>query len=85
MQSPVREVVAGRSMDTHPAGGPLVRRGGNRRRIRNSYRGTGEKFGVDEIWTMTDAREHDGQRPRRHLPSSLRAKAVIVPCPCGLW
>lgn len=40
---------------------------------------------LDGPWTTTGAREHDGQRPDRHQPSSLRARVVFVLCPCVLW
>lgn len=85
MQSPGREVVVERNKDTHPVDDPSGWKGGSHQSNRSSYHDTGGDAPVDEAWKMTDAREHDGQRPKRHLPSSLRAKALIVPGPCDIW
>lgn len=84
MRIPATEVFGRCETDTH-----LVesrREQGGSCGIRSNCRGTGEDRTLDrDAWTTTDAREHDGQRPGRHLPSSLRAMALIGPCLCVLW
>lgn len=95
MRSPGREVVVEeRKMDTHSVDGQsegrsqsqYIRSPGSGSLGSLGYRGTGHGTVERVVRTsVTDAREHDGQRPRRHLPSSLRAKVVVIlPCACVL-
>lgn len=79
--------VAGSSRNIRRVDGQPGLIDGTEYRNRSNCRDTGGhgKILVDETWTTTGAREHDGQRPDRHQPSSLRARVEIVLCPFVLW
>lgn len=87
MSIPGRVAVAARNRNSRSVDGQLDLIDDTECRSRNNCRDIAErgKIPLDESWTTTGARENDGQRPDRHQPSSLRARAEILLVVYVLW